>query len=369
MSEEADVRPNEPTLGRLLREHREELGLDLSEVARQTHVRREYLSALEDGRYKDLPEDVYSRHVVRLFATTVGLDEVRALEIYRHERAASETPVVGIEPAPREPVRRQRRAPAASQESGRAAGAGASPGGPRINWVTPLATLVLIAAVVGLALWGFNSTLFNPGRNAGQVEEDAGQQPAAGAQAGAQEAEEEQLAAIPDTVRLTVITEPPGAEVAVDGFPLPGSTPIEGAPVTARESRIVSVNREGYEPIEAEFDLTSDRNLSFTLTEASEEEAAADGDGAAEGAAAAGQAGQVVLTVTQDTWLEVYSGPARNQGQRLAFTTAQAGQVLEFPAPVFVYVGNAGGVGVNVDGGDQGTRGSAGEVRGVLLGE
>src|SRR5690606_14501899 len=60
--------------------------LSLTDVAELTHVRQEYLKALEEGRYGDLPEDVYARNFVRLFAQAVGVDTERALSAYQSER-------------------------------------------------------------------------------------------------------------------------------------------------------------------------------------------------------------------------------------------------------------------------------------------
>src|SRR5690606_26417757 len=73
-------------LGEMFRSARESRGLSLADVAELTHVRQEYLRALEEGRYDDLPEDVYVRNFVRLFAQAVGLDSERALSAYQSER-------------------------------------------------------------------------------------------------------------------------------------------------------------------------------------------------------------------------------------------------------------------------------------------
>jgi cytoskeletal protein RodZ len=45
-----------------------------------------YLTALEEGRYRDLPEDVYARNFVRLYANAVGLDAAPLLDQYVRER-------------------------------------------------------------------------------------------------------------------------------------------------------------------------------------------------------------------------------------------------------------------------------------------
>jgi cytoskeleton protein RodZ len=387
MSDSHDSRfPDEPRLGELLREARESRGLDLSEVAGLTNVRKDYLAALEEGRYSALPEDVYSRNFLRLFAQAIGFDEVRAYELYRSERRE----MGGFNTIEQRLERDREMAadvpPVAHGTRWR------ETSGPGPGWAALLTTLLMVAAVVGLALWGFNSTFFNAGRDNAE-----GPTPAAGgaptqerdvaeARAVAPGTEETQAetaaSAIPRTVRLSVRSTPPGAEVTVDEFSLPGTTPIESAPVTARPSRTIRVALEGYEPFEAEFDLTFDRNLSFALTPVTLPPpaalqgadqggvAAASPDGAPPAtpqAAGPGQGPQATLVITEDSWLEVYSGTSRNQGSRLAFQTARAGQTFRFPLPIYVHMGNAGGVELSVDGQDRGPLGSSGEVRGVVI--
>jgi cytoskeleton protein RodZ len=362
MSTVTDPRyPDEPRLGDLLREARESRDLDLSDIAGLTHVRRDYLAALEEGRYSELPEDVYTRNFVRLYAQAVGFDLVRAHELYRSERRDAD----GFNTV--EQRLEHDRELAADVPPLSEGGRWWERSGPSPRWGALLSTALMVAAVVGLALWGFNSTFFNPSRT-GPADEapEPSVAPATGGPATEQEAAE-QPSTIPRTVRLSVTSVPPGAEVSVDEFPLPGVTPIESAPVSARESRTIRVTLDGYQPAEQEYDLTFDRNLSFALTpivatpEQTEEPA-----GQAP-ATVAGGAAQATLRITEDTWLEVYQGTARNQGQRLAFATYRAGQTLRFPLPVYIHVGNAGGVELSVAGQDRGPLGSSGEVRGVAV--
>lgn len=395
MSEAPDPRSTQdPSLGDLLREARESRGLELSDVAGITHVRREYLSALEEGRYRDLPEDVYSKNFLRLFAQAVGFDVVRAQEIYRSERRDAD-----VFNTVEERLERDNEIAADVRPIENEARWWEGPG-PIARWGGLLSTLLMVVAVVALALWGFNSTFFNPSRTNTPAEDPTpATAPAPGdasQRQGVSEAEAE-TESIPRTVRLSVSSQPAGAEVSVDEFPLPGTTPIESAPVTARPSRTIRVTLDGYQPAEAEFDLTFDRNLSFALTPAtaaareSDEEVdpdaqgadgvenagvaddpdiAAGGEPAAEaGGGPSGDAPQATLTISEDTWLEVYQGTARNQGQRLAFTTARAGQRLTFPLPIYVHVGNAGGVELSVEGQERGALGSSGEVRGLVVRE
>ncbi|MEX2536557.1 MAG: RodZ domain-containing protein [Trueperaceae bacterium] len=389
MSELQDPRlPPDMRLGDLLREAREERGLELSDVAGLTSVRKDYLIALEEGRYSDLPEDVYTKNFLRLFAQAVGFDVVRAQELYRSERRNAK----GFDTVEQK-LERDRELAADVPPLGDGGRWWETPrSGPR--WGPLVSTVVMVAAVVALALWGFNSTFFNTrGNNAGTPAGSAATADVENGPAARGNGIEDESSAIPRTVRLSLSSQPPGAEVTVDEFPLPGTTPIESAPVTARPSRVIRVTLEGYVAAEGEFDFTTDRNLSFALTPlsagpqgalavpdgdatvgdgagedtAAEDAAAGDGESGEAAGQAASEGPQVTLTITEDTWLEVYQGTSRNQGERLAFTTARPGQTLNFPLPVYVHVGNAGGVELAVDGQSRGAMGSSGEVRGLAV--
>lgn len=363
--------PQDPKLGDLLREARQEKGLELGDVAGLTNVRREYLEALEAGRYAELPEDVYTRNFLKLFAQAVGFDVVRAQEMYRSERREAHA----FDTSEQRLERDREIAATVPPASGRW---WETPGdGPR--WGPLVSTALMVVAVVALALWGFNSTFFDASRGLPEGTTEAEDQLAETASPAVEEDREAVIdgtpvAELPRTVRLSVTSTPSGAEVLVDGFPLPGVTPIESAPVTARPARTIRLEREGYVPYEEEFDLSRDRHLSFFLTpvsavrteEGAEANPAAPGDpDTAE--AAGGQEGEVTLTITEDTWLEVYSGTSRSGGERLAFMTARAGQTLSYPLPVYIHVGNAGGVELTVEGQERGTLGSSGEVRGLAV--
>ena len=60
--------------GQDLREHREALGGDLSEIAETLRIRREFLEALEAGNYDALPGAAYAVGFVRSYARHLGLD-------------------------------------------------------------------------------------------------------------------------------------------------------------------------------------------------------------------------------------------------------------------------------------------------------
>jgi len=73
------------SLGDMLRERREEHRWSLEDVAQRTHIRRDYLVALEEGNYAALPSDVHTRGFVRNYAEVLGLSTQEALKLYAHE--------------------------------------------------------------------------------------------------------------------------------------------------------------------------------------------------------------------------------------------------------------------------------------------
>ena len=395
------------SLGTILRTARERKGMELEDVAEVTHVRKEYLKALEEGRYEDLPEDVYARNFLRLFGQAVGLDTGPLLDRFAREKAAPTATRSTLAPGGRETTRPQASGappvrpsqPAASRPAAsspertparrdRAAEAGwnepsegpsfAGIGGegrrsmfPRVRLGSWVATVLLVAAIVAIALWAFNNQLFRSGRTAPPPttpSADAGgiavppDGAAPSAPAGTPAATEQAR-----DVLLTVESEPPGAEVTVDGFSLPGTTPVRDVPVTARASRVLRLTLDGYQPFEGTYDLSFDRTISVILepdvVAPPADEASTPAANGATPPATAGS-GQIALNVTEATWLEVYSGTARGQGTRLVYTTAQPGDRYVFDLPVYVHVGNAAGLFVSVDGQELGSFGSSGAVVG-----
>jgi transcriptional regulator with XRE-family HTH domain len=75
---EGDV--SEETVSQRLRRIRIERGLSLEAIAGQHGLRVEYLQAIEQGRFGDLPSGIYGRSAVRRYSAVLGLspDEVLA---------------------------------------------------------------------------------------------------------------------------------------------------------------------------------------------------------------------------------------------------------------------------------------------------
>jgi|GEM_PF-694689 len=402
--------------GAYLQKAREQAGKSLDDLARATSVRRTYLEALEQEDLANLPEDVYARNFVRLYARAVGIDGNDALERFSQLRqgVGSQPAVTArpVEPSPPPPAVGTPAAPSelappptremSQSVTHRAPRPVTQPAAPitqatptdarrpvrgdeirrtLINMIPMLLTIVVAGALVGGAVWGFNRLLdlstptpvvntpaapAASGDTTGSAEPiapgDAATEPAEPAtdpQAETQPsdalADDDLLALIPEDVLLTIETDPPGAQVSVDAFALPGITPITDAPVSARAQRTLLVELDGYLPYETMLDLTRDRDLQVTLepipsAEPSESTPAATGD--------------VVVEVRERTWLEAYQSTARGEGVRLVYTTAQPGERFVFSRPVYLHLGNAGGVTVLIDGESIPPLGSSGAVLG-----
>ena len=74
-----------PRAGADLRAARERLGWDLPDVAAMLRIRPSYLDALESGRLKNLPGNVYAVGFLRTYATALGLDVEEVSRRFRAE--------------------------------------------------------------------------------------------------------------------------------------------------------------------------------------------------------------------------------------------------------------------------------------------
>jgi cytoskeleton protein RodZ len=72
-------------VGRLLRDRRQELGLDLEAAGDALCIKPIYLDALEQGRTYDLPGPTYAIGFIRAYAHYLGFDGERVLERYKAE--------------------------------------------------------------------------------------------------------------------------------------------------------------------------------------------------------------------------------------------------------------------------------------------
>ncbi|MCA9677358.1 MAG: helix-turn-helix domain-containing protein, partial [Myxococcales bacterium] len=65
-----------------LRSQRQARGLELDDIARVTRIQMRALERLEDGRFHELPADVFVRGFIRNYARVVGVDAELALARY-----------------------------------------------------------------------------------------------------------------------------------------------------------------------------------------------------------------------------------------------------------------------------------------------
>jgi cytoskeleton protein RodZ len=413
------------SLSSTLRDARVAKGLELSDISEITHVRKEYLQALEEGRYGDLPEDIYARNFLRLYAQAVGLDDAKILERFSRERRAAlgiSTVSEAVSNGVRD-VSTTRRSPAAV-------------------W---LPVLILLGAVGGIGYFYFrNAGPLQPATVGASVTEEttvtgaaestttdtttasdavtesssleasttdsvaayaAGSEATTTTEAPATATAETQTAdtataentaaeniatttttTVPDgatttptdltnSVRFSLVTNPPGAEATLDNYPFPTRTPFFNAPVTPRQARVLRITLEGYQPYEELLDIEEETSKAVTLVPIGAAEAAVLGATPATEQAttpAQGQAtgqGQLGITIEAETWLEVYQSTVRGEGERLVYSTVPTGQTYSFNLPVYVHVGNASGVRLTQDGQDLGLLGSSGEVTGRAFGQ
>ena len=62
------------TLGQQLKAIRQSRGIKLEEIAEITHIRLNYLEAIEEGDVENLPSPVQMRGFLRLYADTLGVE-------------------------------------------------------------------------------------------------------------------------------------------------------------------------------------------------------------------------------------------------------------------------------------------------------
>jgi len=93
-------------LGERLREAREGKDISLEQAEAATHIRGGLLRALEEGRYSELPGDVYGRGLVRNYARYVGLDPTAAVEEFSHYIGRSQQVYPQVLDEPLAPIKR-----------------------------------------------------------------------------------------------------------------------------------------------------------------------------------------------------------------------------------------------------------------------
>lgn len=130
---------SETSVGTLLCATRMRLGKDLQQIAGILHIRYNYLVAIEDGRYEDLPGQAYAIGFVRAYADHLGLDGDEIVRRYKEDSSGRKTRAVFEFPLP-------------TPDSG-----------------VPSGALILIAMIMGMVTYGVWYAVAGADRNAVQV--------------------------------------------------------------------------------------------------------------------------------------------------------------------------------------------------------
>ncbi len=78
------------SLGERLKKIRLKANIRLEEIAQAMKIQKDYLVALEEGQYDQLPADVYVRGYLKQYVSYLGLDYDEILELYKKERGIEE---------------------------------------------------------------------------------------------------------------------------------------------------------------------------------------------------------------------------------------------------------------------------------------
>lgn len=144
-------------IGQLLAERREVLNLSLDEVERFTHVRRHYLTALEDGRLEDLPSPVQARGMLNNYARFLDLDADQLLNRFAEGLQARRTAT-------------QKTSPASLRSAKNKAAARQAPNGSRVTRLITPDLVIVGTVIIGLFLFAIWSAAQVSSRQREQVE-------------------------------------------------------------------------------------------------------------------------------------------------------------------------------------------------------
>lgn len=72
-------------ISEILTDARLEKGFTIENVVKATKIKKEFLIAIEDGRYFDLPSESYALGFIKNYASHVGVDRNKAAALFRRE--------------------------------------------------------------------------------------------------------------------------------------------------------------------------------------------------------------------------------------------------------------------------------------------
>lgn len=291
------------TVGDVLRRNREERGLSLADVSRETRIPQRHLLALEEGHHERLPSLTYAVGFIRSYAKALGLVSDPLIVQFKDETALTSTPQPQI--SPDLPVEARQ---------------------PGLGWIIggAVALVVLLGGGYWLMQSGATTTV------APAVD------PATESLAQAEPVPQPQPAApvLSDTAAPPLAGPPPeplAADVSADSAAVPGAT----APLAADAG--VPGAASGTEPVPG---LVVPPPAALP--------------------AGATAVPGVVIRAVEDSWIRVSDGSPRALAQRVL----KAGETYTVPdvPGVTLTTGNAGGVVILVDGRARPSLGAKGQI-------
>lgn len=72
-------------ISEMLQDARIEKNLTIADVVKAIRIKKDFLIAIEDGRYYDLPSESYALGFVKNYASFVGIDKTKASALFRRE--------------------------------------------------------------------------------------------------------------------------------------------------------------------------------------------------------------------------------------------------------------------------------------------
>ena len=73
------------TVGEILRTERNKRNRSLDDIAEETKIKKSFLEAIEEDRFTDLPDPIYTRGFVHNYANTLGLEDKEIMPFYRRQ--------------------------------------------------------------------------------------------------------------------------------------------------------------------------------------------------------------------------------------------------------------------------------------------
>ena len=324
--------------GDALRQQREALGLNFSDVAGALRIKPAYLAAIEEGRPDRLPGPAYAAGFVRAYGDHLGLDGAEILRRFRLEAAGLDAKPDLSFPMP--------------------LGERSVPG-------RAMLLLALILAICGYGAWYYLSTdeLARPERVTEvpatllppkPPKPAASATPAPIAAATSATTTGQAGAPPPEPVSGAEMPAANEAEAAPGGSPPPAAATIPGIPATPPAPVPATTSAAASAP---HIPTTSADAPAGSGLEA--ESGTPQSYGAADGPT------RIVLRATTDSWIQV-----RDSDHSVLFTgVLKPGESYRVPdrAGLSMRAGNAGGLDVTVDGKPAPSLGPIGAVRNVAL--